>query len=1301
MELLAPNGEQSNLTVEQYELVRTPEFKAWFGDWENDPKNSSKVIDENGEPLVVYHGTPIAGFYEFDPSKKGKDSGLREYGNFFSDNRKIAGIYMSSSHVPSDVKERVNTEIVRLESQQSKVRNNREYDMLTDMITQLKYGKVYEVFLNLRNVVEFDGEGEAMNAWYKLKVDVGYDIKSNKDAIEFLYKGHGIDREGRPPSITTSHPEAYFEAKDGVIARNIIELSSVPKYKWDIDEVIGDAFLVFDSQNIKLADGSNTTFDGNNPDIRMEKGGGVTVNTDEVNEIRSFPLGKLIAYDWKIKQVAEEIQRGELSYSKNEPALVSYVPELKKYLILDGHHRILEQKHEGKKRILARISFYVPKTYNLSSEAISVSDTRFKYGGVMAKGGAITDSENFKEWFGDLDSVYNKINSLIKKGEIDEHDYSSATAYTDDGANPLFDNVSKVVKRRSPLVVYHGTDTDDEFYEFQDNQAHFFSEMKEKSETYGKRIIPVYLDIKKPFIWDAGCVEYNETYGLINSFEIGLLEVKKTNKPYTINRSWNEWTIPADCDGIIIMNIVDTMDTPIEFEEEAEESPEYRKWLDEWCSDTFIVANSSQIKLADGSNTEFDGNNPDIRMEKGGDITNKEDDLVALHNINAHQIISADKLGGLVTPSIAILKSGEAYTDFGRITLIADKKMINPENYGVRVYSGDVYSPTVPAKLWYVDKKALEKEVAKIYSKAHDYEQNIKSDRTVFSQIDRTIGDYSDFYKNLNRNGYEDVMKGYYDDLKLVYLVDKDIRIKVPTKFETYYFMNTEFSLTSEQKKRFKPIMDEFSKEQRKGDISEETNDKVFGIILEIKEQVKKDTLSKYELETEEDKSFYKLLSDDFDKSFEKQIGTRNSSHHRIVDSINNSIYGKKVTDLDKFEKNINKKFTKAVKADYKEWLSEFLGQFFQGSYFEKGKDKLPYELDYLVEATSSKIRGQEKNMTFGANQAKSYSSKQFKDIKAIKSKSGNLVSKEDMNKIDEDNKEGFHALRNRLKYEWSDSWGALDDLGKSLADYYKGRSARSALSKNDFIDITDSQIEEFEEYAKKLKNSPVDYFEAKMSRAVKLSEFAYAVVPHDEDKQAVSILRKDGVKVKKYKTTEERTEIVNEIIQKNKKLRFEDGGIISNPNFEKWFGDSKVVDENGEPLIVYHQTQADFKVFDINRSYTHSFWFTSDLGTIEAGETGATNHPNKPVKVMEVYLSIQNMAGWDEYDRYGVGELISRGYDGVKLDDVYVVFEPEQIKSATDNAGDFNPNNPDITMAKGGLIKSKWFSGELSFLNW
>lgn len=66
--LLAPNGRPTNLTERQYAQVRTKAFKDWFGDWENDPENASKVVDENGEPLVVYHNTPFEfnGIFDMD-----------------------------------------------------------------------------------------------------------------------------------------------------------------------------------------------------------------------------------------------------------------------------------------------------------------------------------------------------------------------------------------------------------------------------------------------------------------------------------------------------------------------------------------------------------------------------------------------------------------------------------------------------------------------------------------------------------------------------------------------------------------------------------------------------------------------------------------------------------------------------------------------------------------------------------------------------------------------------------------------------------------------------------------------------------------------------------------------------------------------------------------------------------------------------------------------------------------------------------------------------------------------------------
>lgn len=80
--LLAPNGKISNLNERQYAQVRTKAFKDWFGDWENNPKNASKVVDENGEPLVVYHRSPNK-FNTFDINKIGTTTDTGQYGKGF------------------------------------------------------------------------------------------------------------------------------------------------------------------------------------------------------------------------------------------------------------------------------------------------------------------------------------------------------------------------------------------------------------------------------------------------------------------------------------------------------------------------------------------------------------------------------------------------------------------------------------------------------------------------------------------------------------------------------------------------------------------------------------------------------------------------------------------------------------------------------------------------------------------------------------------------------------------------------------------------------------------------------------------------------------------------------------------------------------------------------------------------------------------------------------------------------------------------------------------------------------------
>jgi hypothetical protein len=173
----APNGEPTRLNEDQWLTVRTQNFINWFGDWINDPANSSKVIDENGEPLVVYHGSPYGNIEEFN--RKGHSvSGLREFGTYFGSNRRLAELYAyARQQAKGDVEkyelEKAKIDAIIFDPETPPRVALDAFDEL-DKLNESQKPKVYEVFLNIRNPKEFDAErSDGYKGWHKLKQDVG------------------------------------------------------------------------------------------------------------------------------------------------------------------------------------------------------------------------------------------------------------------------------------------------------------------------------------------------------------------------------------------------------------------------------------------------------------------------------------------------------------------------------------------------------------------------------------------------------------------------------------------------------------------------------------------------------------------------------------------------------------------------------------------------------------------------------------------------------------------------------------------------------------------------------------------------------------------------------------------------------------------------------------------------------------------------------------------------------------------------------------------------------------------------
>jgi hypothetical protein len=159
---------------------------------------------------------------------------------------------------------------------------------------------------------------------------------------------------------------------------------------------------------------------------------------------------------------------------------------------------------------------------------------------------------------------------------------------------------------------------------------------------------------------------------------------------------------------------------------------------------------------------------------------------------------------------------------------------------------------------------------------------------------------------------------------------------------------------------------------------------------------------------------------------------------------------------------------------------------------------------------------------------------------------------------------------------------------------------------------------------------------------------------------------------------------------------------------FKDWFGESKVVDADGKPLVVYHGTRSDFSEFDFERAVMGVHFFSAnpkhasafsghiDQYSEEHGET-----PN----VMPVYLSMQNPTiiqgkwlgkngNWNFDELYiAIKRAKQAGADGLIIKDfkdfnagrgdTYIAFEPTQIKSAVGNSGQFDPGNPDIRFSR------------------
>lgn len=158
-------------------------------------------------------------------------------------------------------------------------------------------------------------------------------------------------------------------------------------------------------------------------------------------------------------------------------------------------------------------------------------------------------------------------------------------------------------------------------------------------------------------------------------------------------------------------------------------------------------------------------------------------------------------------------------------------------------------------------------------------------------------------------------------------------------------------------------------------------------------------------------------------------------------------------------------------------------------------------------------------------------------------------------------------------------------------------------------------------------------------------------------------------------------------------------------PQFKKWFEGSKIVDDNGEPLVVYHGTTKDITSFDptakrnLLAQDAQGLYFTAYAEDASNYAGHPRNGDSSGANVVPVYLQIKNPKIVDNgnfeisfISKKAREQLEAQGYDGLISKDKseIVAFYPEQIKSAVGNRGTFDPTNPRIDASLGNITEAK-----------
>lgn len=524
-----------------------------------------------------------------------------------------------------------------------------------------------------------------------------------------------------------------------------------------------------------------------------------------------------------------------------------------------------------------------------------------------------------------------------------------------------------------------------------------------------------------------------------------------------------------------------------------------------------------------------------VRFQMSAPVeVDSQKDLVAVHNLTEGNLREALELGGLPSPSIAVVKAQEGHTQYGPISLVFNSDTIDPMvNRANRIYGSDAWTPTRPNVEYEVHADKAVKLNSELAQLSRQTAGGAFARGNVLSgTLDMEASGKSpkQLAESLSRN----------DAVKAAYLADKGETVQVVTKQEVRF--------TESQKKRYEKIMEALGGEAVLRDIVESdvvngNHDKSNAVLNEVREAEKSWAMEEFgwseeKAQTKADRLIAPMLRARLENAYE-YVTTKDMA-------------GKTVQDTEAMQKELQQK---APDADVEEWLLPKMEGILGKKGIRNEKDPYtrtgnrrsfaqlhnPYTLQNLVEAMNQQnVRG-EGAWGLSANTLMSTATAEYQNLDEVRADKGRLQQmpaeeyKALLEQADGQIEEVISRIRQETAAHSDSGYGEREILGDILLRAAQGKQTMAAVSKafsKEGYTISRETAKQIVALYKTIADIPTGYFEAKPQRAVEFDEVRAAIVPDNASAALLDSLKEKGVTVYEYKAGDDaqRTKVLNQV---------------------------------------------------------------------------------------------------------------------------------------------------------------------------